>query len=177
MKKATFEAIKTALTNFGFADEDILAELDKEINKGAEAKAKNAEAYEALHDFIVGNLTDSPCTCGELWDVIKDWDETHEWEEDEEAPRYYQKAIAPLANAEKTGIRVTDAVYGVNEEKEGFNLVALFGGLNGPGKWPDYLKALTAIVEKLEARVVYMNVDAPDDVFYVILLVPEKEEN
>jgi hypothetical protein len=112
-----------------------------------------------------------------LWDVIKDWGETNDWEEDDGAPEYYQKAIEPLADAEKTGIRVTDAAYGVDEEKEGLDLVALFGGLNGPGKWPDYLKALTAIVEKLEARVVYMNVDAPDDVFYVILLVPEKEEN
>ena len=72
MKKATFEAIKTALTNFGFADEDILAELDKEINKGAEAKAKNAEAYESIHDLVVGTLTSAPATVAEIWEAIED---------------------------------------------------------------------------------------------------------
>ena len=72
MKKATFEAIKTALTNFGFADEDILAELDKEINKGAEQKAKNAEAYEAIHDIVMGALTSAPATVAEIWEAIED---------------------------------------------------------------------------------------------------------
>ncbi len=71
MKKATFEAIKTALTNFGFADEDILAELDKEINKGAEAKAKNAEAYDAIHDIVLNALTSAPATVAEIWEAIE----------------------------------------------------------------------------------------------------------
>ena len=72
MKKATFEAIKTALTNFGFADADILAELDKEINKGAEAKAKNAETYESFHDLLINALGDAPATCGEIFEAIED---------------------------------------------------------------------------------------------------------
>ena len=72
MKKATFEAIKTALTNFGFADADILAELDKEINKGAEAKAKNAETYESFHDLLINALGDAPATCGEIFESIED---------------------------------------------------------------------------------------------------------
>ena len=92
MKKATFVAIKTALTNFGFADEDILAELDKEINKGAEAKAKNAEAYEldkeinkgaeakaknaeayeSFHELLINALSDAPATCGEIFESIED---------------------------------------------------------------------------------------------------------
>ena len=72
MKKATFEAIKSALTTFGFADEEILAELDKEINKGAEAKAKNAEAYDAIHDIVVGTLSDTPVTVAELWEAIEE---------------------------------------------------------------------------------------------------------
>ena len=46
MKKATFEAIKTALTAFGYDNQDVMDELTKEINKGAEQKAKNAEAIE-----------------------------------------------------------------------------------------------------------------------------------
>ena len=72
MKKSTFEAIKTALTNFGFADADILAELDKEINKGAEAKAKNAETYESFHDLLINALGDAPATCGEIFEAIED---------------------------------------------------------------------------------------------------------
>lgn len=71
MKKATFEAIKTALTNFGYADEEVLAELDKEINKGAEAKAKNAEAYDAIHDIVIGALTSAPATVAEIWEAIE----------------------------------------------------------------------------------------------------------
>ena len=71
MKKATFEAIKTALTNFGFADEEILAELEKEINKGAEAKAKNAEAYESIHDLVIDALGNAPATCSEIFEAIQ----------------------------------------------------------------------------------------------------------
>ena len=108
MKKATFEAIKTALTNFGFTDEDILAELDKEINKGAEAKAKNAEAYEAIHDIVVGTLTAVPVTVAELWESIEDevpegitkgkvqYALTHLWQDEivkiEGKPNTYRKA-------------------------------------------------------------------------------------
>jgi len=72
MKKSTYEAIKTALTNYGYEDAEVLAELDKEINKGAEAKAKNAEAYEAIHDIVVGALSDAPATCGEIFEAIED---------------------------------------------------------------------------------------------------------
>ena len=72
MKKATYEAIKTALTNYGYADADVLAELDKEISKGAEAKAKNAETYDAIHDIVIGALTNAPATVAEIWDAIAD---------------------------------------------------------------------------------------------------------
>lgn len=72
MKKNTIATIYTALTNFGFADEDILNELQKELTKGETQKAKNAEAYEGIHDIIMENLADEPCTVAELWDVIKD---------------------------------------------------------------------------------------------------------
>ena len=72
MKKTTYEAIKTALTNYGYADADVLAELDKEINKGAEVKAKNAEAYESIHDLVIGALSDAPATVAEIWEAIED---------------------------------------------------------------------------------------------------------
>ena len=110
MKKATFEAIKTALTNFGFADEDILAELDKEINKGAEAKAKNAEAYESIHGLIMKalSMTATPVTCADVYATIEDelpegitkgkvqYALTHLWQDEivkiEGKPNTYRKA-------------------------------------------------------------------------------------
>ena len=108
MKKATFEAIKTALTAFGYDNADVLAELDKEINKGAEAKAKNAEAYESIHDIVVGALTSAPATVSEIWDAIEDevpegitkgkvqYALTHLWQDEivkvEGKPNGYRKA-------------------------------------------------------------------------------------
>ena len=71
MKKATYEAIKTALTNFGYDNQEVMDELTKEINKGAEAKAKNAEAYEAIHDLVIGALTSAPATVAEIWEAIE----------------------------------------------------------------------------------------------------------
>ena len=109
MKKATFEAIKTALTNFGFADKDILDELDREINKGAEAKAKNAEAYDAIHDIVLNALCDKPATVAEIWEAIEgevpegitkgkvQYALTHLWGDEivkvEGKPNGYRKAI------------------------------------------------------------------------------------
>lgn len=71
MKKLSLVAIKNALVGFGYADEEILSELDKEINRGAEQKAKNAEAYEGIHDLVVGTLTSVPVTFAELFDSIE----------------------------------------------------------------------------------------------------------
>ena len=72
MKKSTYETIYSALTSFGFDNEEVLAELTKEINRGAEKKAANDAAYDALHDVVVSNLEATPCTCSELWEAIKD---------------------------------------------------------------------------------------------------------
>ena len=71
MKKATYEAIKTALTNYGYDNEEVLAELDKELNRGAEAKAKNAEVYDSIHDIVIESLSDTPVTIAELWENIE----------------------------------------------------------------------------------------------------------
>ena len=109
MKKATFEAIKTALTNFGYTDTDVLAEIDKEINKGAEQKAKNAEAYESIHDIVMSTLTSAPATVAEIWEAIEDkvpegitkgkvqYALTHLWGDEivkvEGKPNGYRKAV------------------------------------------------------------------------------------
>ena len=72
MKKTSLVAIKTALTNFGFENEDILAELTAEINKGEEQKAKNAAVYASFHDMVMEVLSDTPVTIAELWEAIED---------------------------------------------------------------------------------------------------------
>ena len=72
MKKSVLETIRTALTDLGYADEEVLAELDKEINRGSEVKTKNAAVYESFHELLVSNLSDSPATCGEIYDAIAD---------------------------------------------------------------------------------------------------------
>ena len=73
MKKTTMTAIVTALTAIDSEKySDLIAEVNAELNKGAEQKQKNAEAYESIHDLIVENLGDTPCTCAELYEVIKD---------------------------------------------------------------------------------------------------------
>ena len=71
MKKSSLSAIYSALKGIDF-DSEILAEVEKELNKGEEKKAKNAEAYEAMHDVIVGALSDTPVTCAELFESIED---------------------------------------------------------------------------------------------------------
>ena len=45
-------------------------ELVAELNRAADVKAKNAEAYEAIHELVVSNLGETPCTCSELHDAI-----------------------------------------------------------------------------------------------------------
>jgi len=108
MKKLSLVAIKNALVGFGFEDADILAELDKEINKGAEAKAKNAEAYDAIHDIVMGALSAVPVTVAELWGAIEtevpegitkgkvQYALTHLWQDEivkiEGKPNTYRKA-------------------------------------------------------------------------------------
>ena len=71
MKKATLETIRTALTDLGYADKDVLAELDAELNKGAAEKAARAAEYEAIHALIVDNLTDTPVTVADLFAEIE----------------------------------------------------------------------------------------------------------
>ena len=108
MKKLSLVAIKNALVGFGYADEDILAELDKEITKGEAQKAKNAEAYDAIHDIVMGALSAVPVTVAELWDAIEEnvpegitkgkvqYALTHLWQDEivkiEGKPNTYRKA-------------------------------------------------------------------------------------
>ena len=71
MKKATLETIRNALSDFGYANAEVMDELDAELNKGAAEKAARAEAYEGIHDIIVDNLTDTPVCLNDLWPEIE----------------------------------------------------------------------------------------------------------
>ncbi len=78
MKKATLETIRTALTDLGYENAEVLAELDAELNKGAEEKAARAAAYEGIHSLIVDNLSDvTPMSCADLCIEIGSELETH----------------------------------------------------------------------------------------------------
>ena len=82
MKKATLQYLVNYMNdeigmNGGEADTDaeyVAArdELVAELNKGQAQKDKNAEAYESIHSLIVDTLSDTPVTCGEVWESIKD---------------------------------------------------------------------------------------------------------
>jgi hypothetical protein len=73
MKKSSLSAIYSALKGIDF-DTEILAELDKEIHKGDEAKAKSAEGYAVLHDIVMTalSMTSGAVTISELWSSIED---------------------------------------------------------------------------------------------------------
>ena len=108
MKKATFEAIHTALTAYGYDNAEVMDELYKEIHRGDEAKAKNAEAYESIHDIVMGALSAVPVTVAELWESIEgevpegitkgkvQYALTHLWQDEivkiEGKPNTYRKA-------------------------------------------------------------------------------------
>lgn len=71
MKKAILETIRTALTDLGYENAEVLAELDAELNKGLAEKQARAEAYEGIHSLIVDNLSDTPVTCADLFAEIE----------------------------------------------------------------------------------------------------------
>lgn len=108
MKKLSLVAIKNALVGYGYADEEILAELTKEITKGDAQKEANAKAYDAIHDIVIGALSAVPVTVAELWDTIEtevpdgitkgkvQYALTHLWQDEivkiEGKPNTYRKA-------------------------------------------------------------------------------------
>lgn len=109
MKKDTLARIYNTLKDINFTNKDeVLAELTKEINRGADAKAKNLEVYESFHDILIGTLSDSPATCGEIYEAIEkelpdgvtkgkvQYALTHLWQDEivkiEGKPNTYRKA-------------------------------------------------------------------------------------
>ena len=73
MKKATMNTILTLIATIDTPEADeVRAELNAELNKGAELKARNAEAYEAVKPIVMSELGDATCTIGELWEAVED---------------------------------------------------------------------------------------------------------
>lgn len=77
MKKASLQSLITFIDSMneqGSTTQEIMeikAELEAEVNKGAEEKAARAAAYAGIHDVIVDNLTDTPVTCADLFAEIE----------------------------------------------------------------------------------------------------------
>ena len=73
MKKVTMNAIANVLSAIDFENKDaILAELNAEINRGADAKAQKWAEYDAVKPIVLGALSDTPVTITELYDAVKD---------------------------------------------------------------------------------------------------------
>lgn len=70
MKKITLETIRTALTELGYDNAEILAELDAELAKGQARKDANATAYAEMWEVVRQALADAtaPVTAQEIAD-------------------------------------------------------------------------------------------------------------
>lgn len=118
MKKVTLQYLVNLMNdniglNGGEAETDAAYvaardELVAELNRGADAKAKNAEAYEAIHELVIGALSNTPATCAEIFEQIESelpsgmgkgkvqYALTHLWQDEivkiEGKPNTYRKA-------------------------------------------------------------------------------------
>ena len=73
MKKATMNTILSLISTIDTPEADeVRAELNAELNRGAEQKAANAALYDAVKSIVMDELGDSTCTIGELWDAVAD---------------------------------------------------------------------------------------------------------
>ena len=70
MKNTTYATVYSFLTANGFDNAEILAEFEKELNRGAEAKqAKNA-MYAAAKPIVLGAM-DTPATIAEIYEAVQ----------------------------------------------------------------------------------------------------------
>ena len=72
MKKAIMNTILTLIATIDTPEADeVRAELNAELNRGAEQKAQNAALYEAVKPIVMEELGDATCTVGELWEAVE----------------------------------------------------------------------------------------------------------
>lgn len=73
MKKATMNTILSLIATIDTPEaEEVRSELNAELNRGAEEKARNAEQYEQAKAIVMSELSDTPVTISELWDALED---------------------------------------------------------------------------------------------------------
>lgn len=70
MKKSSYEAIYTALTAINYDNTEVMEDLMKEINRGAEAKARKANEYEQAKAIVLGTIqmAGKPVTVAEIFE-------------------------------------------------------------------------------------------------------------
>ena len=70
MKKTSFEAIYEALSAINYDNTEIMDELRKEINRGAEAKAQKASEYEEAKPIVFEamRVAGKPVTVAEIFE-------------------------------------------------------------------------------------------------------------
>lgn len=69
MKNTTYATVYAFLTSNGFDNAEILAEFEKELNRGAEAKQAKEALYASAKDVVLP-VMDAPATITEIYDAV-----------------------------------------------------------------------------------------------------------
>lgn len=73
MKKVTMNTILSLIATIDTPEvEAVRAELNAELNRGAEEKARNAEVYKEVKAIVMAELGETPVTIGELYEALQD---------------------------------------------------------------------------------------------------------
>jgi len=72
MKKATMNTILSLISSIDTAEaEQVRAELNAELNKGAAKADANRKVYDTAKDVVLGALSQDPVTVAEIFDYVK----------------------------------------------------------------------------------------------------------
>ena len=69
MKNTTYATVYAFLTSKGFDNAEILAEFEKELNRGAEAKRAKEALYASAKDVVLP-VMNVPATITEIYDAV-----------------------------------------------------------------------------------------------------------
>jgi hypothetical protein len=69
MKNTTYATVYAFLTSNGFDNAEILAEFEKELNRGAEAKQAKEALYASAKDVVLPAM-DAPATITEIYETV-----------------------------------------------------------------------------------------------------------
>ena len=73
MKKSTMNTILTLIATIDTPEaEEVRAELNTELNKGAEKAQANRELYDAAKAVVMSELGDTPVTIAELYEALEE---------------------------------------------------------------------------------------------------------